>query len=180
MRGDEGAVFVDATLHGFVQSQNLWRRVFEFPYVIATLCAFASLLVFLWAASPRFGGPLKYVQRLRPGKEGLIENTASLLDDNNSQALVLRDYLNLVREQVRAKLHLQRQLSQKDLSNRLDKIGASRRVDDRYSDLSATLNAQISRLNVEGAVGHDLAQRIHLWRHQILQPRRPDGRRQEK
>jgi|GEM_PF-1504800 len=180
IRGEEGAVFVDATLHGFVQSQNLWRRVFEFPFVIVTMCAFATLLIYLWAASPRFGGPKRHVQRLQPGKSGLIENTASLLDRHGSQALVLRDYFDLTLEQVRARLHLGTQLSSKDLARRLDKIGASRGVEERYSDLRVTLNAQISSLNVEGAAGQNLARRLHFWRRDILQKRRADRPEYEK
>lgn len=171
MRDGDNAVFIDATIHGFVQSQNLWRRIFDFPYVIVTLCAFVSLVVFIWAASPRFGGALMYRPRLQPGKAGLIENTATLLDFNDAQALIVRDYLDLVTEQVRAKLHLKHNLKQKELAARLDKIGESRGTQERYSALSASLNVQISTLNNEALAGQALAQRIHIWRLQILRPR---------
>lgn len=165
---DDGGVFVDATVHGFVQSRNLWTRIFQFPYVIVTLSAFMTLIFFIWAASPRFGGPKRQPLRLQPGKAGLIENTATLLEYSSSRALVLRDFLNLATTQACTRLHIPPHLSQTELNQRLDKIGKARGTDEAYSKLRAAVQTQISRLGAEGIAAENLARRIHNWRYQIM------------
>ena len=56
LRFDEAEpIIFDATLHGFIRSENLLQMMFDIPFVGATLAALAAAFLLGWAALVRFG-----------------------------------------------------------------------------------------------------------------------------
>lgn len=161
-------VFIDATLHGFVAQENLWRTAFVPPFAAVTFTGLIAVLLLMWAAAPRFGAPQSLPPLLAPGKRGLIENTASLLTLSGNRALILRDYLNMVSAQVVERLHVPQYLDDKARIDHLDRLGRARGTREAYSQIAADVRREITKIGPDAAMLHHIAARIDGWRADIL------------
>jgi hypothetical protein len=80
LRGPNGRVVFDETIHGFVsQPPSPLRLLFTFPYVLATAQGVLAIGLLLWATVGRFGKAEPMAPALESGKLGLIRNIAELL-----------------------------------------------------------------------------------------------------
>ncbi|MDX1293757.1 MAG: hypothetical protein R3265_13170, partial [Hyphomonas sp.] len=61
-------IIFDATLHGFVRSENLLQMVFDVPFLGATLTALVAAGLLGWAAVIRFGPPMQEGRAIAFGK----------------------------------------------------------------------------------------------------------------
>ena len=160
------AIVFDETLHGFEQRPSLWYAIFEFPFILVTFCCAIALAVFLWAATGRFGAPLPSPPTLRPGKAGLIANTAELLRAGGHASHILSRYVDATISDVALRLHCPHGLSLHDRLEWLDRIGMARGVRDRITDI----HAQAARIRGGRPVDSiaNLAQRLHRWKQEMV------------
>lgn len=91
---ERGVVVFDETLHGLEITPDLWRLLFQPPYLAATLLALAALALTVWHAGARFGAPLAGADGpvFRGGHATLIENAGRLLTAGGHDVVVARRY----------------------------------------------------------------------------------------
>jgi hypothetical protein len=161
-----GTVAIDATLQGFTRSPSQWRSLFERPLLPVTLLALATVGLLFWTASTRFGAPLPVPPRMASGKEGLIDNTAQLLDFGGHFGVLLERYRASAIREVTAALHAPAGLDQIDLARWLDRIAHARGLDTTFADLVSDRAAAGKAVH-----GRDMlssARRIHRWKTEML------------
>ena len=174
LRGGDGGVVIDATLHGFTRSTNMWRSLFELPFLPVTLLGVALVLMVFWAGSVRFGAPRPAPRTMPPGKQGLIGNTARLLDFGGNFQVILKDYLTSSARRVAAGLHAPKGLDEVDLGPWFDRIAESRGIDQRFAHVQAEINALVSMPNTDMRRLFAAAQDIHRWKKEMLRGSRTD------
>ncbi len=162
-RGDQDAVVIDETLHGFGKEPSLFRSLFEFPLGLATIQALLATAVLLWAAMGRFGAPHPPAPPLEAGKKALIGNIAALLAYGGHGAHALRRYLDGAVAEARAALHIPAGLKAAEAEERLDRAHGAVRL----RDLRVLVNKQSADRRHILAI----ARRIHRWREETIRGR---------
>lgn len=162
-RGDQDAVVIDETLHGFGKEPSLYRSLFEFPLVLATVQALLAAAALLWAAMGRFGAPQPATPPLEAGKKALIGNIAALLAYAGHGAHALRRYLDGAVAEVRAALHVPAGLKAAEAEERLDRAHAAIRL----RDLRALVKVESGDRRRILAI----ARRVHRWREETIRGR---------
>jgi hypothetical protein len=167
VRGARGAVVFDETMHGFKSEPSLWRVLFEFPLVLATIQAMLAALLLLWAATGRFGKPVVAPPVIAPGKEFLIDNTAALLRFGGHAGHALRRYLQTTVQEVARLLHAPTGMDLNATARWLEQVAETRRVPIRLVDLEREVGeAGQARRERERRVV-DTARRIYRWRQEM-------------
>lgn len=163
-----GGVVIDETMHGYDKPPSIFREMFEFPLLLATLQALLTVAILLWAATGRFGSPRGQVAAIAPGKAFLIDNTASLLHFGGHGNHMLSRYLQTSILDVKRGLHLPATLWHAPLIERLDRIGNAR-------GLSINLTRLIEQVTNENEAArtHErhvllIANRIYRWKQEML------------
>ena len=100
-----GPVVVDEVIHGYAQQPSLFRTLFRFPLVLATMQVLICALLVIWAAMVRFGPKKAAPPPIAPGKDFLIQNTAALLHYGGHHADALHRYLIQSVNAVKHALH---------------------------------------------------------------------------
>lgn len=161
-----GAVIFDETLHGYQVEPSLWRTMFEFPLVIATIQVLLTAALLLWAATGRFGAPVRGNAALEPGKDFLIRNTADLLRFGGYAGHTLERYLKMTAREVARELHAPSTLAQADLRSWLDRIGETRGVRLTLSGLEMEVAGAVAQGSGRRVVL--AANRIFRWRQEMI------------
>lgn len=167
-RAGDAPIVIDETIHGFSSDPNLWRKMFEPPYFVATLLAVAAIVILLWASAGRFGAPHALPEDSRVADTGLIEIGVNLLHQSGQGAEIARRYPAVILRQVTQRLHTPRHLSETARLDWVDRVGESRGVTERYADLlrdaeSTGLTGRARREAVLRAV-----QRLYKWKQEML------------
>ncbi|MFM7350075.1 MAG: DUF4350 domain-containing protein [Erythrobacter sp.] len=107
--GTIDTVTFDMTLAGFGASENLLTLAFRPPFLAATLCLIAALLIVGWRAFRRFGPPAVAGERdIAFGKRQLIVNGASLILRARRFRLLAEPYAALAARRLADRLGLAR------------------------------------------------------------------------
>jgi hypothetical protein len=162
-----GPVIVDETIHGYQQSTSLFRLLFKFPLILATLQMMLCVLVAMWAALVRFGPRRAPRPPLAPGKEFLIRNTATLLQFGGHHAEALQRYLAATVQQVRTALNAPVGLSHTALVEWLERI----RVVRAGTVALPALEEAVQRRGLTPSAVLELAATIHRWRMEMINER---------
>lgn len=170
-----GGVVLDETIHGFRREPSLWRALFEFPLVIATVMMAAAVVALLWAATGRFGAPLPLPPPLAPGKAGLIDNTARLLLHGGHGAAILGRYLRVALRDVARRRHAPPGLDDARLLAWLDSRPGGGRARLTGDGVSRDVAAAMAGRPGDDARLVRAARRIHRWRQEMLDGGRLDG-----
>ena len=103
-----GKVLFDETTHGFAIVHNLWRLLFQPPYLAATLLALGAAALTVWRAAARFGAPLEAERgpAFPGGHATLINNAGRLLAAGGHGDVVARRYVEATLAEARRRLHL--------------------------------------------------------------------------
>ncbi len=168
LRPRGGAVVLDETIHGFRQDPSIWRAMFEYPFVVATLQAVAAILALIWAATGRFGAPLPAERALKAGKETLLANTASLLQFGGHGPEILRRYREATFREVARRLRAPRHLGEDALVDWVDRVGEARGLRRRYRDLRREVDAASAAAGRGGAGLLRAARNIYRWKQEII------------
>ena len=176
LRGDRGAVVFDETLHGFKSEPSIWRVLFEFPLVLATIQVLLAVALLLWAGTGRFGRPAPAAPPIAPGKEFLIDNTAALLRFGGHAGFALRRYLATSAQEVARALHAPAHVLAAGATGWLDQVAAARGVRLRLANLEREVEeAGQARRERAGRVVAT-ARRIHQWREEMTHGSRDRSR----
>ncbi len=163
-----GAVIFDETIHGLRQDQSLWRALFEFPLVVATIQGAAAILVLILAAAARFGAPVPAPRPLKEGKAALLDNIAGLLQYGGHGPELLRRYFAATRRNVARQLHAPRTVDGEALDEWIDRAGEARGANANLGDLRRETDAAARAPGAEGAALLTAAQRLHRWKQEII------------
>jgi hypothetical protein len=172
LRGRNGAVVFDETIHGFVaQPTNPLALMFQFPFVVATFQIVAALVLLLWATVARFGAPQSAPPPLSAGRQGLLQNVAQLITfAGHGQVMVRRYVQETVRETAR-QLHAPRGLTGQGLAAWLTRVGEARGVTVDCAAVIGEVEQLADRRRGDLAPLVRIARDIHRWRREIV-----DGR----
>jgi hypothetical protein len=171
MHREGEAVVIDETLHGFGKEPSLYRALFSFPLVIATIQALLAGAVLLWAAMGRFGAPHPAAPPLEAGKGALIENIATLLGLGGHHAHALRRYLDGAVAEVRAGLHAPARLDANAEEEWLDGNARARGLDGRMGTLRQQVNDLARRRWPDPRATLAVALGVHRWREEMIRGR---------
>jgi hypothetical protein len=168
LRGDDGTVIFDETIHGMVNVVvNPFRKLLEFPLVIASVLCLVAAALLLWATVGRFGKPGLDPPAFDFGKRRLISTSASLLDRAGHQSEVMRRYIEQTLRDVGRALGAPGELGDTELAAWLDGVASSRGIDAEVTEIVArSQQAQ----GTKGGVALSLfaaAGDIHQWKTRI-------------
>lgn len=169
-----GGVVIDESLHGFRGDDSVWRSLFEFPLILATLQALLALAALLLATAVRFGAPLPAAPPLAAGKRFLIDNIASLLHFGGHAGHTLVRYLDTTVRAVGRGLHAPPDLDDVGLRVWLARHGEARAVTIRLADLEAEVTAAAAGRRRHLAKVALAAERVHRWKQEMLRGAVPD------
>ncbi len=168
LRGPDSTVVVDETIHGFLRVPNRLKVLFEFPLVIATLLGLVSLGLLAWTLSERFGAPHPGGPALPSGKEGLIDNTARLLEAAGHDRDVLRRYRQILLRDTARRLHAPRRLDEAALSRWFAAIEEARGSQRRIATILTELTAALRSTQRDRRRLLHLARELHHWREDLI------------
>jgi hypothetical protein len=152
-----GRIFIDETLHGFAVEPNIWRLMFEPPYLAATLLALVAMLLIVWHSARRFGAPLPPAPAFSSGKDALIENAARLLISGGHGAHVAERYGEATVIEAGQRLRLTSREPTDDLRPQLERIAERRGI-----------KSNLPRRRHPALHPVALAQRYHQWKLEMF------------
>jgi hypothetical protein len=161
-----GPVVFDEIAHGYALEPSIWRLMFQWPLVLATLQSLICILVLVAATAGRFGPARLSIRPYAAGKDFLIRNTASLLRYGGHDGEALRRYLLSTVQSVRAILHAPRDLTMPQMHAWLERIRIARNGTIALPDLER----DVAAATVDPALAKripELAMRIHRWRQEM-------------
>jgi len=168
LRPPDGAVIFDETVHGYWQPPSLWRTLFQVPFAIPVILAFAAVLVVAWSATARFGSPLPAKPALVPGKTVLIDNTASLLRFGGHGSAILKRYTAVTLRDVAHRLNAPRKLKGAALIAWVDRVGEARGAKRKFRDLQDRADTLEGNVRRDGPRLARLARRLYQWKREII------------
>jgi hypothetical protein len=172
LRGRNGAVVFDETIHGFVaQPTNPLALMFQFPFVVATLQVVAALALLLWATMARFGAPQSAPPPLSAGRQGLLQNVAQLITFAGHGQVIVRRYVQETVRETARQLHAPRGLAGQGLAAWLTRVGQARGVTVDCAAVIGEVEQLADRRRGDLAPLVRIARDIHRWRREIV-----DGR----
>jgi hypothetical protein len=104
--GEDPAVVFDLTLPGLGASDNLLTLAFRPPFLAATLCLLAAMLMVAWRAFRRFGPPLAEAPELALGKTQLARNGAALVQRTRRWHLLGAPYAAMIAARIATALQI--------------------------------------------------------------------------
>lgn len=154
----------DATAHGFLQSENLLKMMFDIPFIGATLTALFAIFLLGWSAASRFGPPNRSHRAIALGKQALIDNSANLIDVTGRHLILAPRYLTLVKRRVAKEVGAPRTLTDTQLTELYDRLGPEDESGKLFSELETTLLRDTLTFDTFRKTARDL----HRWRDQII------------
>ncbi len=103
---EDTPVVFDLTMNGKGNADNLLTLAFRPPFLAATLCLIAVLIVIGWRAFKRFGPPAAEGQAIAFGKQQLVANGAGLILRARRFNLLAEPYIDLSAQRTREALGL--------------------------------------------------------------------------
>jgi len=177
LRGVDGNVVFDETVHGFVvRPSTPSMLLFRFPFVVATLQGLIAVALLLWATIGRFGAARAAPPSLSAGREGLLQNMAKLVEFTGHQDEMVKRYVEETVRETAVTLHAPRELSGKGLIAWLKRVGLARGATIDFEALLQRAGETGSgRRNPSALV--KLARDIHRWKGEIVdgRARHPGG-----
>jgi hypothetical protein len=176
LRGGDGSVVFDETVHGFVvRPVSPILLLFRFPFVVATAQGLLAVALLLWATLGRFGAPQAAPPALSAGREGLLANMAKLVEFTGHQDVMVKRYVQETIRDAAAQLHAPRELMGAGVMGALlawlARVGLARGVAiDCEAVLREAAEPGLPRRRNPSALVR-LARDIHQWKGEIV-----DGR----
>jgi hypothetical protein len=182
LRGGDGNVVFDETVHGFTDRPSPFWLLFEFPFVLATALGTVAIALLLWATMGRFGVPLTPPQALQSGKTVLIGNTAKLFEFARYQPVIVKRYVYAIIGDVARQLHAPSGLSDASLIEWLRRNSQSRALDVDCGTLLASADHLAAAGGRSGfAPLAAVARDIFRWKREMIDgvPRDPRPHRSD-
>lgn len=167
MRPLHGSVVVDEVIHGFQRTPNLWRMMFELPFIAVTALGFVALGVLIWAASGRFGAAIAPPPSRTATESDLIENAVGLLHQAGHDREITGAYPAILLRDVAQQLHAPRNQSPNARIDWIDRIGGARRARARYRDLARDIETAAAGRGGSNASLLRSVQRLFDWKQEL-------------
>ena len=169
LRGDEGLVIFDETLHGHEVSPSVFQAFFRPPLVFLLLQVLLIVGVLLWLANARFGSPRQVVDQVGPqrGLDFLLDNTADLLAFGGHGPFLLGRYHRAAVGGVCRSLHLDLPGSSPQARQRLMNISSNRSPDFDYKEMARRVPELARTPGTRNQVILAVARKIHRWQQEM-------------
>lgn len=169
LRGPNGVVVFDETIHGFTSGPaNPLLLMFRFPFVIASLQAAIAIGLLLWASMARFGAAQPTPAALSAGRQGLMQNVASLIEFTGHQQVVIRRYVQETIRDVARQLHAPAGLAGEPLLAWLQRVGSARGVNVDCDEIAQEASALSDSRRRDSTQLVRLARDIYRWKREII------------
>jgi hypothetical protein len=180
VRGGEGKVVFDESVHGFISHPvSPLRMLFEFPFYVVSLQGAAGVGLLLWATMGRFGSVARPPAALAAGKQELVDNVARLMGYAGHHKVMIYRYIHSTVRDAGRQIHAPRTLDGERLVQWLQRAGAARgvrrdcaemiqRADELIRDQGSSLGSFVG-----------LARDVYRWKREIVYgpSRNPKGDR---
>jgi hypothetical protein len=163
---DRGSLVFDVTLNGFERSRSFLKTMFTPPFLAATLCGLAALMLIIWHGFFRFGRERAEEREFALGKRALADNQAALFKMVRREHRLGGRYAAIVRDLVARAVGAPRELSGEALDAFLDRMGAGGRTSWPLTTLAADLEKARTADDLVQAAG-----RLHHWRLEMTRER---------
>ncbi|MEP2735669.1 MAG: DUF4350 domain-containing protein [Erythrobacter sp.] len=117
---DDTPIVFDLTMNGLGRSTNLLTLAFKPPFLAATLCVIAAMIVIGWRAFKRFGPPAASGPAIAYGKQRLVANGAGLIVRARRFGMLADPYIDLSAQRTRDALGLS-SLDHADLDSAIER-----------------------------------------------------------
>jgi hypothetical protein len=168
LRGQDGAVAFDVTLHGFARSRSILKLAFEPPFLGLTLCALAVAALMGLHAIARVGPVRTGGRAFALGKRALADNSAALIKLARREPKMIGGYVALTRAAVAQVVGAPRDLSPDQMDALLDRLGKGKGATEDFSTLAVAAATEVK-------TPADLvrtAKRLHRWRVEMTRESR--------
>ncbi|HYD46185.1 MAG TPA: hypothetical protein VEA79_13050 [Phenylobacterium sp.] len=162
----QGAVALDATLHGFTRSRNLLRLILEPPFLGGTLCLLAAAILAGVHAAARFGAPRPPERAIAFGKEALADSTAGLIHIAGREHRMGGRYAAFARADAARAVGAPAGLTETELDAFLDRLSEQQRLA-RFT----VLRDEAQRASGVGEL-MSAARKLFQWRVEMTRERR--------
>ena len=166
LRGPQGLVVFDVTLHGIGGERGLLRLALEPPFLGATLCLLAAAVLAGFHAAARFGPPRRAQRAFARGKASLAENTAGLIRLARREHRMGAGYAALVRADAARAVGAPMDLGPEQLDAFLDRLSRTRGTRTTYEALAAKAGRALDRNDLL-----QVARELHLWKLEVTSGR---------
>lgn len=166
LRGPSDPIAFDVTLNGFERSRSLLRLAFEPPLLAATLSLLVAAALLAWRAAIREGPAAARVRAIALGKRTLADNAAALIRLARREHTMSRRYAALVGTLAAERIGVWHGETDETVDD-LDRIGTSRGVSQKFSDLAAEASAAQTAAATVAA-----ARKLHSWNEEIVRATR--------
>ncbi len=154
------AFVVDASLHGYVPTESIWRGLLEPPLVYLFLQGLLLAVLGAWAGVGRFGRPEALAPRVPPGKTTLIDHGARILARGRHRKHTLERYLRLTVHRAAERLGARPRAGLRAQVTALAELGRRRGVETDVEDLAR----RVARLPSRGSPKREELETAHdLW-----------------
>lgn len=154
------AFVVDASLHGYVPTESIWRALLEPPLVYLFLQGLLLAVLGAWAGAGRLGRPETLPPRVPPGKTTLIDHGARILARGRHRKHTLERYLRLTVHRAAERLGARPRDGLRAQVTALAELGRRRGVETDVEDLAR----RVARLPSRGSPKRDELETAHdLW-----------------
>jgi len=159
LRPTDGTVVFDVTLNGIHTTPSLLRKVFEPPFLGATLCAILAALLMGFHATVRFGTPQAPPPAYARGKAALVSNAADMIRMLKREPRMAQRYAQTTRGLVLRALGVRRSMDASEADALFQNFGESR----NWPELQREAGQVSNRAQLVG-----LAQKFYEWRRGIF------------
>jgi hypothetical protein len=163
---DQKRIVFDLTLNGFQRSRSFLRTMFAPPFVAATLCGFAALVLIIWHGFFRFGRTRVEEREFALGKRALADNQAALFKMVRREHRLGGRYAAVIRDMVARVVGVPRDLSGEALDKYMDRLGERGRTSWPLTTLTADLEKARNADELVAA-----AAKLHHWRLELTRER---------
>lgn len=167
LRGGQGAVVFDETLHGHEVSPSVFRSFFRIPLVFVLLQVLLTGAAFLWLANGRFGSPQPAPEARGRGLDYLIDNTAELLEFGGHGPFVLGRYYRAALGSVCRRLHLELPRTSANARSRLVNITHMRSPEFNFGKMDKEISSVARDSSSRPPQVLALARAIHRWQQEM-------------
>ncbi len=166
VRGSDGPVVMDVTLHGLSRGRSILKLAFEPPFLGLTLALLGAAALMGWHAYARFGPNPPRQRAIAFGKTALVDNSSALIRVAHREPRMAPGYVNLVRALVAHLTGAPRDLDRADLDALLDRIGQAKGAQDKISTLAEEAEGLKDKRSLMR-----VAAKLHRWRTEMTRER---------
>jgi hypothetical protein len=169
VRGGQGKVVFDETIHGFLsQPASPLRMLFQFPFYIVALQGAAAIGLLLWASMGRFGTAASAPAALSVGKQELVDNVARLMGYAGHHKVMIHRYIHSTVRDAARQIHAPRNLDGEKLVEWLQRAGNARGVRLDCAELLQRADRLIEDRRSSLGAFVALARNTYRWKREII------------